>query len=48
MDAWKPAGQIDGLFERQNVSVKPKESLAQAASPSRSKLQKKPGTDAHQ
>jgi hypothetical protein len=40
MDAWKPAGQIDGLFERQNVSVKPKEALAQAASPSRSKPQK--------
>jgi uncharacterized membrane protein YhaH (DUF805 family) len=31
MDSWKPAGQIDGLFERQNVSVKPKNNPAPAA-----------------
>ena len=28
MDAWKPAGQVDGLFERNNVSVESKETLA--------------------
>jgi hypothetical protein len=31
MDAWKPAGQIDGLFERSSVPVAPKESLAPRA-----------------
>ncbi len=28
MDAWKPAGQIDGLFERNSVPAKPNDSFA--------------------
>ncbi|MCX6878817.1 MAG: DUF4339 domain-containing protein, partial [Verrucomicrobia bacterium] len=31
MDAWKPAGQIDGLFERKSMPVEPKETLAPPA-----------------
>ncbi len=31
MDAWKPAGQIDGLFERSDVPVKSQESFADPA-----------------
>jgi uncharacterized membrane protein YhaH (DUF805 family) len=31
MDSWKPAGQIDGLFERLNVTVKSKAEPAPAA-----------------
>ena len=31
MDAWKPAGQIDGLFERMSVPVKAEEPLAPPA-----------------
>lgn len=35
MEAWKPAGQVDGLFERQSVPVEPKETLAPQATPNR-------------
>ena len=36
MDAWKPAGQIDGLFERTNAPVAVREPLAAPAEPIRS------------
>lgn len=41
MDAWMPAGKIDGLFERQAVSVKTEEKPAPAAKkPARAPRQK--------
>jgi hypothetical protein len=39
MDEWKPAGQIDGLFERRSGPAEAKESLAPPADPYRSPSQ---------
>ncbi|MEY3896392.1 MAG: hypothetical protein RLZZ214_1912, partial [Verrucomicrobiota bacterium] len=33
MDAWKPAGQIDGLFERMSVPLQPQNDLARPVAP---------------
>ena len=48
MDEWKPAGQIDGLFQRQNVSAEPTKAASsnqaiQAHTPQQISPVKKPG-----
>ena len=48
MDAWKPAGQIDGLFERTNVPVAVREPLAAPAEPIRSVPKQIPRTSTTQ
>ena len=42
MEAWRPAGQIDGLFERTNVPVAVKEPLAPPTEPLRPALKQIP------